>query len=271
MIEEKEDAKILAGGQSLLAMMKLRLLTPGALVDIGKVPGLDYVREEGDHVAIGALATHQIIHESEIIKSKCPLLSDAAGRIGDVQIRNRGTIGGSISHADPAADYPPALLALGGKVFIWGKDGGRVVDAEDFFLDVFTTALKPAELVREVRVPLARAHEGHAYIKFIKRESEFATVSVAVRLVLDRVRQVEEVRVALGAMANKAIRALAVEDRLRGKRISEELIEEASNVADEGTSPPTDVHASAEYRRHLAKVLTKRALLQALSESEGRR
>jgi carbon-monoxide dehydrogenase medium subunit len=270
VMKKNDDAKIIAGGQSLLAMMKLRLLTPRILVDISKVPGLDYIEEKDGHIAIGALATHQAIHESDLVRSKCPLLSEAAGRIADVQIRNRGTIGGSISHADPSADYPTALLALESRILAKGADGERVVDARDFFVDVYTTALRPVELVTEVRVPNIGENEGQAYIKFVRREAEFATVNVAARLTVGKGGLVERARISLGAVANKAIRARAVEKKLEGKTISKDLIEAASKVADDGTDPPTDIRGTAEYRKALAKVCTKRALMQAFAHLEAK-
>ncbi len=269
MLKENEDAKVIAGGQSLLPMMKLRLLTPKILIDIGKIPGLNYIREEGNELAIGALTTHDDIAVSDLVKRKCPLLSEAASKIADQQIRNRGTIGGSISHADPAADYLPTLLVLGAKVVTKGPNGERIIEAKDFFIDVFTTALEEAELVREVRVPIMEEKAGYAFMKFIKRELEFATVNAAIILSLDENDIVKDVRIGLGAVGPKPIRAKKVEEMLLGKKISKELIEEASQYADEGTDPPSDVHASAEYRRHLTKVITKRGLLKALERIKG--
>lgn len=270
MIGEHEDAKVIAGGQSLLAMMKLRLITPRVLVDISKVPGMDYVKEGADGLEIGALATHQAIHESDLLRSRCPLLGETAGRIGDVQIRNRGTIGGSISHADPSADYPPALLALDAKIVARGPAGERTIDAKDFFLGVFATALEPAELVEEVRAPAIGPQEGQGYVKFIRRESEFAIVNVAVRLALGKDRRVKLARIALGAVANSAIRAQSAERILEGKVADEGLVESASEAVAEGLDPPSDTHASADYRRHLAKVWTKRLLLKTLAGLEER-
>ncbi len=268
LLKEHEDAKVIAGGQSLLPMMKLRLLRPSVLVDIGKIPELKYIREEGDHIAIGATVTHDEIAMSELIQSRCPLLSEAASRIADQQIRNRGTIGGSISHADPAADYLPTLLVLDAEVVIRGEGSERVVPAKDFFVDVFTTALEEGELVKEVRVPIMEPSTGYAFMKFIKREQEFATVNVAIILSLEE-GVVKDVRIGLGAVGPKPIRAEKTESMLRGKKITRELIEEASKYADEGTDPPSDVHASAEYRRHLVKVMTKRGLLVALERAGG--
>ncbi len=269
LVQNHEDAKVLAGGQSLLAMMKLRLIAPKVLVDISKVPGLNYMTEKDGEISVGALTTHQAIHESALLKLKCPLLSEAAARIGDVQIRNRGTIGGSISHADPSADYPPALLALDCKVVAKGPSGERAIDANRFFLGPFETALEPAELVTEVRMPAIRPNEGHGYVKFIRRESEFAIVNVAVRLALGKKGRVELARIALGAVADHAVRAESAEKIMEGKVMSEELIEDASNAVVEGMNPPADTHASADYRRYLAKVWTKRLLQKTLVRLEG--
>ncbi len=268
MRKENEDAKVIAGGQSLLPMMKLRLLRPSVLIDIGKIQGLRYIKEEEGYIAIGAITTHDEIANSKLIQSRCPLLSEAASRIADQQIRNRGTIGGSISHADPAADYLPTLLALDAEIVIKGSESERVLPAKDFFIDVFTTALEEGELVREVRVPFIEPGVGYAFMKFIKKEQEFAMVNVAILLSLEG-DVVKEVRIGLGAVAPKPIRAEKTESMLKGKKISKELIEEASKCADEGTGPPSDVHGSSEYRKHLVKVMTKRGLLLALERAKG--
>ncbi len=268
LLKGHEDAKVIAGGQSLLPMMKLRLLRPSVVVDIGKIPELKYIRDDGSYIVIGATVTHDEIAMSELIQSRCPLLSEAASRIADQQIRNRGTIGGSISHADPAADYLPTLLVLDAEIVIKGEGSERVVPAKDFFIDVFTTALEERELVKEVRVPAMEPSIGYAFMKFIKREQEFATVNVATVLSLDK-DVVKDVRIGLGAVAPKPIRAEKTESMLKNRKISKELIEEASKYADEGTDPPSDVHASAEYRRHLVRVMTKRGLFIALERAGG--
>jgi carbon-monoxide dehydrogenase medium subunit len=260
------EAKLLAGGHSLLPMMKLRLSTPKALIDIGRIPELRYIREEGEVLAIGATTTHWMIESSDIVRRRVPLLAEAAGRIGDVQVRNMGTIGGSLAHADPAADYPAAILALEAEIVAQGLGGKRSIPAVDFFKGLFTTALEPSELIVEIRVPIPAGRSGAAYLKFPHPASGFAVVGCAALVTLDGGR-CQKVRVAFTGVAEKAFRDHAVEDALTGKPPDDRSIADAAQRAAEGVEPLSDIFASAEYRRHLARVYAKRALLAAVSRA----
>jgi CO/xanthine dehydrogenase FAD-binding subunit len=238
-------------------------------VDITRIPGLSYVKEENGKLLIGALTTHDTVENSPLIRQKCPILSEAASRIGDQQIRNRGTIGGTLCHADPAADVPTAFLALGGEVVAVGPGGERVIKANDFFLDYFTTALEPNEVVREVRVPVLPPRTGSAYIKHARREGDFAIVSVAAIITVDEKGVCTSASIALGAVGPTPLKAVEVEKALVGKKLTDDVIVAASELADRGISPPSDIHGSAEYHAEMAKVFTKRALRLALSRIGG--
>lgn len=243
-----EDAKLLAGGHSLLPMMKLRLAAPSVLIDIGRATELAGVRVDGDDLVIGATTCHADLAASELVRSQAPLLAHAAGLVGDPQIRHRGTIGGSLAHADPAADLPMALVALGGSVEITGPEGVRTVTAGDFFTGFFESSLEPGELLTAVRVP-RRPGAGWGYQKFVRRANDWAIVGAAA---IDG-------RVALANMGPVPIRARAVEEALAGGASPAE----AARLAAEGTDPAEDIHADRGYRQHLARVLTRRALESA--------
>lgn len=250
-LDEDEDAKLLAGGHSLLPLMKLRLATPTTLVDIGRIPSLAYVDERDDHVAIGAGTRHHDLATSPVLAARVPMLQRAAGSVGDLQVRHRGTIGGSLVHGDPASDLPAAVLALGGTFVVAGAAGTREVHADDFFQGFLETAIEPDEVLTEIRVPFA--FDGAGFEKFTRRAQDWAIVGVAVA------RRGDEPGVALVNMAPTPLRALAVESALRGGASAAV----AAEVADEGTEPTSDLGASSEYRRHLARVLVRRALEQA--------
>jgi len=258
------DAKVLAGGHSLLPLMKLRFAQPAHVIDIGRLHDLRYIREEGDVIAIGALTPHRTVAESETVRRRVPLLAEAAARIGDVQVRNMGTIGGSLAHADPAADYPAAVLALEAEVVAQGPAGRRTIPARDFFRGLFTTALQPNELIVEVRVPALPEKTGSAYLKYPHPASGFAVVGCAAVVTVDR-RTFRDVRVAFTGVAGQPFRDTAVEDALRGQRADEATVRAAAEKAAEGVQPLGDAFASADYRRHMAKVYARRALLQALA------
>lgn len=258
-----EDAKLLSGGQSLVPLMKLRLARPKHVIDLGALPGLDYIRDEGDRIAIGALVTHTEIEESDLLKRKCALLPQAATTIADVQVRNRGTIGGSLAHADPTADLPPALLALDGEIKVLGRGGERWIKAADFFLTIFTTAIEPDEIVTEIRVPAREEHKS-AYLKAAQRASGFAVVGVAACLKLGRDARCEDIAIGLTGVTDKPYRARDVEDRLRGQRLESKLIEEAAARVVDGVDVNEDINGSREYRSHLARVYTARAIEGAL-------
>ena len=248
LAEHGEDAKLLAGGHSLLPLMKLRLATPAVLVDIAGIPELSYVRVEGTEVAIGAGTRHADLERSDVARAEVPLLPHVAALVGDPQVRHRGTLGGTTAHCDPASDLPTALLALGGAVVAQGPAGRRTIPLTEFFLGFFETALEPDEVIVEVRVPRAGAG-GWGYEKFTRRANDWPVVAVAA----------VEGRVALANMAGAVVRASATEEALaRGASI-----EEAAALADEGTAPVSDMHADEEYRRHLARLLTRRALESA--------
>ena len=252
-----EDAKVLAGGHSLIPAMKLRLAQPKVVVDIGRIAGLSYVREAGGRVAIGAMTTHADIEASRLLTQKCPLLPETAGHIGDVQVRNKGTIGGSLVHADPAADYPAAILALEAEIDLAGPRGRRTVAAADFFVDLLQTAILSDEILTEIRVPITPASV--AYEKTEQKASGFALAGVAVVMTAD------DLRVGVTGVAARPYRAAAVEQALRGRRQpSPEAIEQAAAHAADGIDALGDIHASAEFRAHLASVNTRRALLRAL-------
>ena len=248
LTEHGDDAKVMAGGHSLLPLMKLRLAMPAVVVDISRVPGLSYVRVEGEEVAIGAGTRHFELERSAVARAEVPLLAHAASLVGDPQVRHRGTLGGTVAHSDPASDLPTALLALGGDVVVQGPAGHRSVPVADFWLGFFETALAPDELVVELRVPRT-GDAGWGYEKFTRRANDWPIVAAAT------VRG----RVALANMAGTVVRATATERALaEGASIAE-----AAALADEGTSPSADMHADADYRRHLARLLTRRALERA--------
>ncbi len=262
-----EEAKILAGGHSLIPMMKLRIAAPAHIIYIGKLTELNYIKEETGTIHIGALTTHNQIEESQLLKTRNPLMSETASKIGDLQVRNMGTIGGSLSHADPAADYPAAVLALEAELVARSVDGERVIKAENFFKDAFTTDLKPNELLTEIRVPALQGAYGTAYEKLVFRATDFAIVGVAALVKLNQNGEAEKVRVALTGVGNTAVRAYSVEKQLEGTKITEETIAEASKKASENLNPPSDIRASSEYRKAMAEVLTKRALTRALKKA----
>ena len=257
-----EDAKLLAGGHSLLPIMKLRLAAPSVLVDLGRVEELKYVRDEGDHIAIGAMTRHTDVEYDQLLQEQCGLLAYTASLVGDPQVRHRGTIGGSISHGDAASDLPSALLALEGTFVITGPSGERTVAAGDFFKDYLETDLAPDEVLTEIRVPKLGSNAGWSYKKFNRRAQDWAVVGAAA--VVERSNgTISSARIALTNMGSTPVRATAAEGALSGADASS--VAEATSNADEGTSPASDIAASSEYRRHLARVLSRRAVEEALS------
>ncbi|MBZ5728141.1 MAG: xanthine dehydrogenase family protein subunit M [Acidobacteriia bacterium] len=259
---ENGEHKVLAGGMSLVPMMKLRLATPGRVVDLSRVPDLNRIAESGGVVRIGAMATHHEIETSPVVRGQCPLLSEAASHIGDVQVRNMGTIGGSIAHADPAADYPAALVALEARVRLVSAHSDRTLDAADFFLDAFTTALAPGEIVLELEIPAEDSSEGYRYEKVAHPASGFAVVGVAVRIKKNGAA-ISMARIGVTGMGPRAFR----------DRAAEKLLEEGADIArataavGAGQEANADLYASADYRRHLAAVHAARALTVALSRA----
>ncbi len=257
-----EEARLLAGGHSLLPLMKLRLASPKLLIDLSRIPGLAGITEEGDRIVIGALSTHYQIESSKLLKEKCPLLPQAAKLIGDVQVRNRGTIGGSLAHADPAADLPAVLLALGAEIRARGAQGERWLKAEEFFLGLMTTALHPAEILTAVRVPVLSGRCGSSYLKVAQKASGFALVGVAVWLRAEG-GLCADIGVGVTGVGAKPYRATAVERRLHGRRLDPALIETASTEVSRRVDPLDDLHASAEFRAHLARLYTIKAIVEA--------
>lgn len=262
----QSGGKPLAGGMSLIPMMKLRLATPEQLVDIGRIKTLNYIREEGGTLRLGAATTHYDVESSGLVRSKCPLLAETAAAIGDVQVRNMGTIGGSIAHADPAADYPAALQALEAKLVLKGAKAERTVAAADFFLEAFTTALEPGEIVREAIVPVEAQGFGTSYQKMVQPASGFAIVGVAARVERSG-GKIGKVRIGVTGLSNRSYRATAAEKALEGKAGSAGEIQNAAALVTEGEDANSDLHASADYRRHLAVVYATRALVAALART----
>jgi carbon-monoxide dehydrogenase medium subunit len=261
------DAKILAGGHSLLPLLKMRLSQTPLLVDIGRIPGLAGIQEEKGTIRIGALTTHTMVQDSEVIQRRVPLLSETAGRIGDQQVRNRGTIGGSLAHGDPAADLPAAFLALGGSVTVVGPNGERTIQAQELFVDLLTTALEPDEVLTAINVPALPARTGSAYEKFANAASGYAIAGVASIVTLDAQGICSDIRVAITGAGSKATRATGVEGALRGKRLDDATVAAAAEHAPEGLSLIGDLHADEEYRAHLAKVLTRRSIQKAAARA----
>lgn len=261
LLGSKEDAKLLAGGHSLIPLMRLRFARPGTLVDIGRLQELAYVRDAGQQIAIGALARHHDVEHDPLLQEHCPLVSSTAGEIGDPQVRHRGTIGGSVAHGDPASDLATVLLALDAELIVRGPDGERVVGAGEFFQGLFETALGPQDVLTEVRVPKLGAGAGWSYLKFRRRAQDWATVGVAA-LVRRQNGTIEDAAIALTNMGPIPLRARAAEEALRGAGL--DGLQAAADAVVEGTSPRSDVAASAEFRRHLATVLCRRAVEQAL-------
>ena len=250
LVEHGEDAKLLAGGHSLLPLMKLRLARPAVLVDLGRLPELSYIRDEGSEIAIGALTRHRDLEVSSLLATHAGLIPEVARHIGDPQVRHRGTIGGSIAHGDPAGDLPTAILALDGQLVVRGPNGVRQIAATDAFLGFLETAIAPNEVLLEVRVP--KTEGGFGFEKFRRRAMDWAIVGVAAV-------GGSTPRVGLVNMGSTPLRAYAVEEALAAGS----SIAEAAELADVGTEPTSDLGASAEYRRHLAKVLVRRALEEA--------
>ena len=249
LAEHGEDAKLLAGGHSLLPLMKLRLATPSVLVDLGRVPDLSYVRDEGEHIAIGALTRHHDVNHDPILAEHAPLLAHVAGRVGDPQVRHRGTIGGSLAHGDPASDLPAVVLALGGTMVARGPGGERSIAAADFFQGFLETALAPDELLTEIRLPKTGA-AGWSFQKFNRRAQDWAIVGVAAA------RLNGGVGIGLVNMGSTPLRATGAEQAVAGGASPTEA---AAHAAD-GLDPPADLNASPDFRRHLATVLVRRAL-----------
>src|SRR6266567_1805136 len=267
LLAQNEDAKILAGGHSLIPAMKLRLAAPPMLIDIGRIKDLSYIREENGQIRIGAMTTHYEIESSDLLKKICPLLPECASHIGDVQVRNKGTIGGSLAHSDPAGDWPAAIIALGAELVVVGSGAERVIKAADFFVDMLTTELQAGEILREIRIVKPSGRFGQSYQKVHHPASGFAVVGVAVTVNLTSDGSCESAGVGITGIASKAYRADGVERALIGNPFAEQSIVAAADHACDGVEANSDLYASGEYRRHLAKVYTRRALQAAASRA----
>jgi carbon-monoxide dehydrogenase medium subunit len=253
-LAQNEDTKVLAGGHSLIPAMKLRLAQPKTVIDIGRIAGLNYIRDAGKQIAIGAMVTHFQIESSALIKEKSPLLAEVAPQIGDVQVRHKGTLGGSLVHADPASDWPAAILALDAQLEVAGPGGRRTIKAVEFFVEMMQSAVQPNEILCEIRVPTTA--KSVAYVKFAQKASGFAIAGAAT--VVDKASRT--VAIGITGIAPKPYRATAVENALKGKELTSETIREASARVIDEAEPLNDIHASAEFRAHLAQVNCRRAL-----------
>lgn len=268
-----DEAKILAGGQSLLPMMKLRIAGPRYLVDVNRIEGLGGLRREGDRLVIGALCRHADVAASALVAEHLPIMIDTARQTADVQVRNRGTVAGSLAHADPAGDWPAALLALDTGVRIAGPGGTRTVPLHAFIVDAYTTELGGAEMVVGVSVAIPPKPSGGAYVKFEKRAGDFAVASVGVQIALEPggdANRCRSVAISLGALGPTAIRVRAAEERLQGSAPADDHLVEAARLVQEAAQPFADTRGSVEYKRHLAGVLFRRAFAVALDRARGR-
>jgi carbon-monoxide dehydrogenase medium subunit len=267
LAKHKDDAKLLAGGHSLLPAMKLRLLQPKVLIDIARIKDLNYIHEEGGQIRIGAMTTHFQIETSDLLRRACPLLPETATNLGDMQVRNKGTIGGSLAHSDPAADWPAAVIALNAELVAASAKGDRVIKADEFFVELFTSALQPGEILREIRIPTPKGKFGHAYLKFRHPASGFAVVGVAVALTAEG-SKCGAVGVGVTGVSGKAYRAGGVERVLKGQSLDDKTTAAAAEHVADGVSVNSDLFASAEYRKNLAQVYATRALQAAVSRAK---
>lgn len=267
--EHGAGASILAGGHSLIPAMKLRLAAPRVLIDIGRVPGLQYITVDDDHITIGALTTHHQVAVSPEIAGAWSVLSEAAGGIGDPQVRNHGTIGGSLAHADPAADLPPVMMALEAQLEARGPNGTRTIPAVEFYPAIFMTALEPGEILTAIRLPRPTPGTGSAYLKLARKASDFAIVGAAAVVTVDAGGRCTGARVGVAGVGDVPYRAYAVEERLTGKVLNDDTLRQAAAAAADGIEVVEDVHASAEYRQAMAVVYVRRALERALKRASG--
>jgi len=258
-----DDAKILSGGQSLIPMMKLRIARPAYLIDINRIAGLSYIKEEGGFLKIGGLTREAELESSPVVHAKYPILVDTTQVIGDPQVRNLATVGGNLAHGDPANDHPATMLALGAQIVATGSGGERIIPIEEFFLSLFSTALQPGEILTEIRVPAPRARSGGAYFKLERKVGDFATAAVAAQVTLDASGAVQKVGIALTNVGPTPIKARNAEDFLRGKKPDEANIRQTGQLAADEAQPSSDLRGPAEYKTGLVKELAKRALSRA--------
>jgi aerobic carbon-monoxide dehydrogenase medium subunit len=258
-----EDAKILSGGQSLIPMMKLRIARPAYLIDINRISGLSYIKEEDGFLKIGGLTREAELEASSLVRAKYPILIDTAHVIADPQVRNLATVAGNLAHGDPANDHPATMLALDAQVVATGSRGERVIPIEDFFLSLFSTALQPDEILTEIRIPLALPHSGGAYFKLERKVGDFATAAVAAQVTLDSSGAVQKVGIGLTNVGPTPIKVQKAENFLRGKKPDEANIRQAAQLAADDAQPSSDLRGPAEYKKGLIKELAKRALARA--------
>ena len=261
LAEGGEDAKVIAGGQSLLPVLRMRLNVPSVLVYLGRIESLRGVRDDGDAIVVGAMTTHSAVYHDALVREHATVLCEAIEQLADPQVRHRGTFGGALAHADPAGDLGAPVLALGATFTITGPGGSRTVEADDFFQDLFTTAVGDGELLTEIRIPKYTGWGGH-YEKFVRVAHQWPIVAVAAAVKTDG-GTISEARVGLTNMGSTPLRARAVEAALAGQPATDEAVRAAAASAAEGTNPPSDLNGGADYRRHLATVLTRRAVLAA--------
>lgn len=258
-----DEAKILSGGQSLIPMMKLRLARPGYLIDINRISGLSYIKEDGGYLKIGGLTREAELEASPLVRSKYLLLVDTTAVIADPQVRNLATVGGNLAHGDPANDHPATMIALGAQVVATGPKGERTIPIEEFFISLFTTALQPDEILTEVRIPIPPARSGGAYFKLERKVGDFATAAVAAQLTLDDKGNVQKIGIGLTNVGATPIKAKSAEDSLRGKKLDDAAIAQAAQQAAKDAQPSSDLRGPVEYKRGLIQELTKRALARA--------
>lgn len=263
-----DDAKILAGGHSLIPMMKLRFASPTHLIDINNIPGLSYIKEEGGYLKIGALTKEADLEESEVIKNKYHIFCDATKLIADPQVRNFGTVGGNLAHGDAANDHPAVMIALGAEVEIVGQKGSRTVSIDDFFYGFYTTAVQHGEVLTEIRLPVANGRWGSAYYKAERKVGDYATAGVAAMIQMDSSGTCTKAGIGLTNVNPLPLRAKRSEEVLIGSNLSAEVIAKAAQYAAEDCNPTDDLRGDEDYKRHLVKVITKRMINQAISRAK---
>lgn len=262
-----DDAKILAGGHSLIPMMKLRFASPEFLIDINNIPGLSYIREEDGYLKIGALTRESDLEHNDLVRDKFPIFTDATKLIADPQVRNMGTIGGNIAHGDAANDHPAVMLALNAEVVATGPEGQRSIPIDEFFFGFYMTALQPSEILTEIRIPLPGTSTGNAYHKLERKVGDYATAGVAVQISLDSNGVCQQVGIGLTNVNPTPMRASRSEDVLRGQKITDELIAQAAKFASEDCNPSTDLRGDEAYKRSMVGVLVKRMIHKALERA----
>ncbi len=265
-----DDAKILSGGQSLIPMMKLRVARPGWLIDIGRIPGLAHIKEEGGHLKIGGLVREADLETSDLIRSKYPIIHDTSLVIADPLVRNLATVGGNLAHGDPANDHPATMLALGAKVVATGPRGEREMPVVDFFVSVFTTALEHDEILTEIRIPTPEPRSGGAYFKLERKVGDFATAAVAVQVTLNPDGTCKTAGIGLTNVGPTPLKATKAEDFLRGKKLDAAAIDQAAQLAADAADPSSDLRGPAEYKKALVKEFTRRGLRRAMERAGGK-